>query len=510
MKRIIFISIAIFFSLFANAQYADYPINRKAAGNYKHRTSYDKELFNRVEKEAFASVSRNNIYTYEVLQAYLDNRKMNVDDFKKENSELGKLFKQVVLKKKEFPNEFKRRWKQEYYNYLFEKAYNELDKNNRLNDSIARNNWSDSEIYLGLRLYCLQTIPPIDKEILEMIEKYDVDKKKAYNHFVLYSDAVKPSTIIENASVIKSNPSDEELASLKNINIHGLRNFLKQKMSDINSLRELYFAILKENDYNVSRRLIPDYDDYSDIRSRPSKYDFIWEQEKTNPKVVELDRLYSQWKEIEKERGWDYYYLSKNTRFNKACADINEAIDYRKNNPLTGGVYKTETIEVPYKVVDDKLVVDGLCTIIFVNDQNPNATGDRYKKRTSNLKMVVKVDNGIAVNKVFTGTQKTWMPDENVYKRTKGGFLEKTAATLAAKPVVVKTINVADVAEHVEYKIVQDNMLDELVFSKDPDVSLQHLCKSYLEGASEKGQEDWYLKKIKMPLQPVDVSKVYE
>lgn len=55
MKRIIFISIAIFFSLFANAQYADYPINRKAAGNYKHRTSYDKELFNRVEKEAFVA-----------------------------------------------------------------------------------------------------------------------------------------------------------------------------------------------------------------------------------------------------------------------------------------------------------------------------------------------------------------------------------------------------------------------------------------------------------------------
>jgi hypothetical protein len=53
-------------------------------------------------------------------------------------------------------------------------------------------------------------------------------------------------------------------------------------------------------------------------------------------------------------------------------------------------------------------------------------------------------------------------------------------------------------------------MLDKLAFSKDPDVSLQHLCKKYLEGAEEMGDKDWYLKKIKMPLQPVDLSKVYE
>ena len=74
MKRNALLAIAITFSLFANAQYVEYPINRKAAGNYKHQTIYDKELFNKVEKDAFNRVSRNDIYSYEVLQSYLDER----------------------------------------------------------------------------------------------------------------------------------------------------------------------------------------------------------------------------------------------------------------------------------------------------------------------------------------------------------------------------------------------------------------------------------------------------
>jgi len=74
----------------------------------------------------------------------------------------------------------------------------------------------------------------------------------------------------------------------------------------------------------------------------------------------------------------------------------------------------------------------------------------------------------------------------------------------------VKTINMADVADFLDFKLVQDKMLDRLVFSQDPDASLSHLCKCYLEGASEKGEEDWYIKKIKLPIQPVDISKVIE
>ena len=510
MKKTILFAIAIISTLFVCAQSVVYPIDRKSAGNYKHKTTYDKELFNKVEIDAFNKVSKDNIYSYEVLQSYLDERNIGIEELKKENSDLGKLFKVVVAKKKEFPNEYKRRWRQEYYNYLFDKAYSELDNKNRQKDSLDRNDWSGSDIYLGLRLYCLQTVPPMIKDCSEIIDKFGVDKQKAFNHFVNYTQSVNPSAIIEKAGIKKKDPSDEELTTLKVVDIHGLRNFLHQKLSDANSLRKVYFAILKEINYNYNNRLLPDYDDYSDIRNRPSKSDFIWEKENKSPKVLELDRLYKQWKDTEKERGWDYNLLSKNTKFNKACSDINEAIEYRKNNPLTGGVYKTETIEVPYKVVGDKLVVDGICTIIYKDEQYPKATGEWYKKRTPDFKMVVKVENGKAVSKTFSGTQKVWMPDENVYKRTQGGYLEKTAATLAAKPVVVKTINVADVAHYLDFKIAQNNMLDKLAFSKDPDVSLQHLCKSYLEGAEEMGDKEWYLKKIKMPLQPVDLSKVYE
>lgn len=507
MKRNALLAIAITFSLFANAQYVEYPINRKAAGNYKHQTIYDKELFNKVEKDAFNRVSRNDIYSYEVLQSYLDERNMSVDDLKKENSELGKLFKQVVTKKKDFPNEYKRSWRQEYYNYLFDKTYSELDKKNRQNDSVDRYKWIDSEIYMGLKLYCSQTVPPMDNESSYLIEKYNVDKFKAFNHYVSYAQPVKPSTIVEKANIRLLDPSNEELAKITELDINGLRSFLQEKMRDINNFIDLYGSILKESGY-FERRIIPDFDTYS--RNSPSREEFVYGQEKNNPRVIELNRLYDQWKDTEKNHSWDYYLLSKSSRFKKACTDIIDAINYRKTNPLTNGVYKIGSFEVPYKVVDDKLVVDGICTITYVDDQYPNATGEWYKKRTPNFKMVVKVENGVAVSKTFSGTQKVWMPDENVYKRTKGGYLEKTAATLAAKPVVVKTINVADVANNLDFKIAQNNMLDKLAFSKDPDVSLQHLCKKYLEGAEEMGDKDWYLKKIKMPLQPVDLSKVYE
>ena len=491
--------------LFVNGQ-----IRRKDAATYNNRSSYEKDLFIRAEKTAYEKATKEDIYSYDALKTYLDDKKMSVEDLKKSDSELGKLFKQVVSKGKDFPDEYKNMWKREFYDYQFYKIYNDLDKKNRMNDSIDRNRWFDSDIYLGLKLYCMQNVPPMDKECSEMIDKYGVDKIKAYNHFVKEAQPVKPTEIVKNANLGNKELTDEELASIKGLDIFGLHSFLKKRLSDIASLKDLYSIVLGDMDYGTNKRLIPDYDDNIDVRKRPSKLEFVYNQEKNKPKVKELDSLFHQWKEIVKSRSWDYYYLSKSSNFIKACADIKEALEYRKNNPLADGVYKIGSEEVPCKVVDDKLVVDGICTLTLVDDQYPNATGDWYKKRTSNLKMVVKVENGVAVSKTFSGTQKVWMPDENVYKRTQGSTLEKTARTLEAKPVVVKTINMADVANFLDFKLVQDRMLDRLVFTQDPDASLSHLCKCYLEGSSEKGNEDWYLERIKMPIQPVDISKVIE
>lgn len=507
MRKMFFLVIVIIVPLLANAQ-----IKRKSAAYYNNRSNYEKDLRDKAEKAAFKKASSEEIFSYDVLKSYLDDKNLSVDDLKKSDPELGKLFKQVVSKGKEFPYEYKNKWRQDYYEYLLNKNYDDLDKKARLNDSIDRNRWFESDIYLGLKLYCMQAIPPMDKECSELIERFGVDKLKAYNHFVNYSRPVKPIDIIGKTGLGKKEYTDDDLANLRDIDIIGLHCFLIERLSEKTNLKEIYSAVLGEMGYGTVKRLIPDYDDSAQpvYHSGPSKSEFVFSQEKNNPKVKELDSLYHQWKEIVKSRKWDYYKLSKRAPFRKACSDIKEALEYRENNPLKDGIYKIGDVEVPCKVVDDKLVVDGVCTLTLVENQYPNATGDWYKKRTSDLKLVVKVVNGVAVSKTFSGTQKVWMPDENVYKKTKGGTLEKTAKTLEAKPVVVKTINVADVAHYLDFKLVQDRMLDRLVFSQDPDASLSHLCKCYLEGTSEKGDDEWYLKKIKLPIQPVDISQVIE
>ena len=110
---------------------------------------------------------------------------------------------------------------------------------------------------------------------------------------------------------LKKKLTDENLASLKGLDIFGLHSFLRKKLSDINSLTELYSIVLGEMDYGTNKRLIPDYDDNIDVRKRPSKLEFVYNQEKNKPKVKELDSLFHQWKEIVKNHSWDYYHLSK-------------------------------------------------------------------------------------------------------------------------------------------------------------------------------------------------------
>ena len=499
MNRNVLLLIAMIFPLFVNGQ-----INRVRGDRYHNRPYYEYTVYKEAENATYEKAMKDDIFSYDVLKKYLDDKNKTVEDYKK--TELGRMFKQVVSKGKAFPEEDKKLWRQVYYDYLYQIIFDELDKKKKTNDSIARNKWFDSDIYLGLKLYCMQDVPTMDNECSEMIEKYGVDKLKAYNHFVKEAPSVMPTGIIH-ATFGKKVPTNEELASIKELDVIGLQSFLNKKLNNIDNLRRLYSSVLEEMGYNLSiRSITPGYNEHKYI----SKLDFLIDQEENKPKLKELDSLFHKWKEIMKSHVWDYYQLSKSSGFKKACANIKEALEYRKNHPLADGVYKVGDEQVPCKVLDDKLVVDGICTLTAVDDQYPHATGDWYKKRTSNFKMVVKVENGVAVSKKFSGTQKVWMPDENVYKRTQGSTIQKTAKTLAAKPVVVKTINVADVAHYLDFKIAQDRMLDRLVFYRDTDTSLSHLCKCYLEGESAMGNDDWYLERIKLPIQPVDISKVIE
>ena len=89
----------------------------------------------------------------------------------------------------------------------------------------------------------------MDNESSYLIEKYNVDKFKAFNHYVSYAQPVKPSTIVEKANIRLLDPSNEELAKITELDINGLRSFLQEKMRDINNFIDLYGSILKESGY---------------------------------------------------------------------------------------------------------------------------------------------------------------------------------------------------------------------------------------------------------------------
>ena len=238
-----------------------------------------------------------------------------------------------------------------------------------------------------------------------------------------------------------------------------------------------------------------------------------YEKDKNSANVIELEALYTKWNRMVSDYMWEKYALANNKEFNAACVDLNNALEYRKTHPLEGGVIR-ETIkisdtnhvikEIPYKVLGDELVADGTCILNFVDEQYKNANGDWYKKYTMNVKVIIKVENGIAISKSFSGIHKVWSPDKKVWDRTKGGFLEKTANTLDAKPVVVKTNDMSKI-ENPSIIISQDYINEYLRFSYERDVSISHLCKEYLKNPTK---SQYYLNVLKMPLRPIDTSKI--
>lgn len=287
-----------------------------------------------------------------------------------------------------------------------------------------------------------------------------------------------------------------------------LHNYLKNNLKD-SVIKNLYGQVLKETGY-LKKRDIPGIEpSWSDLK----KINALYEKDKNSDNVKELVALYTQWDKMTSDYLWEKYALSENKEFNEACSALNNALEYRRTHPLENGVIRgTVTIsetnhvtkEIPYKVVGDELVVDGTCILNFVDDQYKNANGDWYKKYTMNVKVIIKVEDGIAISKSISGIHKVWSPDKKVWDRTQGGFLEKTANTLDAKPVVVKTNDLSKM-ENPNIIISQDYIDEYLRFSYEHDVSIYNLCREYLNNPTK---SQYFLDVLKMPLRPIDTSKI--
>jgi hypothetical protein len=69
---------------------------------------------------------------------------------------------------------------------------------------------------------------------------------------------------------------------------------------------------------------------------------------------------------------------------------------------------------------------------------------------------------------------------------------------------VVKTNDMSKI-ENPSIVISQDYINEYLRFSYERDVSIPHLCKEYLKNPTK---SQYYLNVLKMPLRPIDTSKI--
>lgn len=470
----------------------------------------DLSIIKKADALAYKKACKDSIYSYDVFVSYLKDKNLEVDEVT-EDFNLKDIFKRVVIKHKKIKDEDKAAWKQEFYNYEFEKNLLLLKQNRIKEDSLRRNDWSESDTYIALKLFSTYQIPQQSDNILSILDNYEIsvdDIFSTYNYFRQYD---KPRKIAERyaPSLLFANPQE---IKIKDADFDCIQKFLKRHLKDL-STAAVYKQILSETNYINGRN-------YSGIDPNlvgSKKIMALFELDKNNNQIQELENLIKYWNDVSKNRTWEKYVLSSSMKFEKTCSNLNDALFYRKNHPLTDGVLRFSNYdeknkkentrfvvkEIPYKVIGDSLIVDGTCMLNVIEEQYPHADGDWYKKYTMNVKVYIVVKNGVAISRKFTGTHKVWGPDKRVFDKTKGGLIQKTASTLAAKPAVVKTNDMSKV-DNTEI-ILSSNRIEELLrLSNIDNVSLDYLCKQYIKYPNESK----YLEGIKMPIKNIDFSKL--
>ena len=387
-----------------------------------------------------------------------------------------------------------------------------------------RFDWSKSKVFFYLKEYCTHDFSVSHPDVVEFINTCGLEAEqvagRGMDGIYLYDRFQKLPDLPNN----EPNPSNEiegpdKYQVLKKFNIiHlGLKNILQKEVRldedteetafEPISIKELYKIILEEINY------WPDMSDVSriDIMTRHrwilnDKRLEQYEKDKDEAQVKELENLFSKWQEITSNQLWEKQLLCENNEVLQSVEELKEALRYKESNPLSPGVLVKNGNRIPYKVVDGKLVVDGLCTLVYKDEQLPNATGDSYcyKKYTTNLKLVVKVVNGKAISQTISGIQKWWDENIAVFKKTKGSLIAKAAAMAKAKPVVIKSHNVTkieDLGFGDELGMMHRQLNCVLGYASVEANSLNDLYKEYLLSPSPEK-----LNRIKKPFMPVDIS----
>lgn len=385
-----------------------------------------------------------------------------------------------------------------------------------------RFDWSKSKVFFYLKKYCNHDFSIGNPDLVEFVSTCGLEAGQVAGRGMdgIYINYSKNLPDLPSSETNRSGEDEESdsISRLKKFNtIHnGLKNILQE---DINldeteetvvrviTIKELYRKILEEINY---------WPDMSDVSKDDIMFRYRWilnekrleqyEKDKDENQVKELENLFSKWQEITSAQLWEKQLLCENSEVLQSVENLKEALQYKKNNPLSSGVLEKNGNRIPYKAIDGKLVVDGLCTLVYKDEQLPNATGDSYcyKKYTTNLKLVVKVVNGKAISQTISGTQKWWDENIAVFKNTKGSLMAKAAAMANAKPVVVKTHNVTkieDLGFGAELGIMHRNLSGVLGHASVEANSVTDLYREYLLSPSPEK-----LNRIKMPFMPVDIS----
>lgn len=384
-----------------------------------------------------------------------------------------------------------------------------------------RFDWSKSKLFHYLKEYCNHDFTVTNPEMIDFIYSCGLDAEQMAEHrmgkdgfYVAFDRFNKLPDLSEEET--NENDGADNMSKLKAFHqIHlGLKNVLHEddKSEDaeefaikVITIEQLYAKILDEINYWPDMSGVSKDDLYTRWRMVLNKKRLEqYEIDKDEVPVKELVQLFTKWKEITSAQLWEKQLICESPEVSKSINELRDVIGSKESIYLSDGVISEKGNIIPYKVIDGLLVVDGLCTLVYKDEQASNATGDFFKKYTTNLKLIVKVEKGKAISQTISGTQEWWDENKAVFNNTKGSPLTKAAAMAKAKPVVVKTHKVTkieDLGFGAELGIMHRQLHYVLGHVGAEANSLNDIMKAYLLNPSTE-----LLNQLKKPFMPVDVS----
>lgn len=369
--------------------------------------------------------------------------------------------------------------------FLFCVAIHAQEEKNRLD-------WSNSPLYISLKEYCKKDYKVNDSTIFRVFDKYHLNIQDIYSSY--YEARPMARIIAENKLIHPGEEKPEYPIDELNGLYFALKSLLKNK-----SIVDIYWDILLNNGFIYSKKEIPN----------------IYHQDENEEIVKELQSLHAKWKDMTTNNVWEKYALSKSGKFMEVASMLDSVLEIRNNRQFKEGVIKRtyganddiKTIEIPYKVVGNELVADGICILTSLNKQYANATGEKYKSHTHNVRIVLKVENGVAVSKSFSGDIKTWNEDNKVYERSKGSHLQKIDKMLKAKPALVKTEDISKLDADLIYPREFIERFLKIDYIKDE--NLFEYCKQCLQHPYQYRIKEDLESLTELPLKKIDLSNLY-